>query len=97
MKALVSYLSSADSRAFSVHCITLCLLFAFIHFNHKFHEQFYARPYHWASVDSVSSPWGALAQLSPKQSSQSQIEIWNTINQWSFCQFSECQASLHKR
>jgi len=33
----------------------------------------------------------------PKQSSQPQIEIWNTINQWSFCQFSECQAVLHKR
>ena len=26
-----------------------------------------------------------------------QIEIWNTLNQWSFCQILECQAPLHKR
>jgi len=25
------------------------------------------------------------------------IEIWNSINQWSFCQFLECQAPLLKR
>ena len=36
--------------------------------------------------------------IPPKQSSKPlQIEIWNTINQWSFRQFLECQAPVHKR
>jgi len=41
---------------------------------------------------------GALVGLSPKQSSKPpQIEIWNIINQWSFCQIFRSQAPLHKR
>ena len=36
--------------------------------------------------------------LVPQTKLQSpQIETWNTVNQWSFCQFLECQATLHKR
>ena len=41
---------------------------------------------------------GGLVHLAPQTKLPApQIEIWNTINQWSFCQFSECQAPLHKR
>jgi len=36
--------------------------------------------------------------LSPQTKLQApQIETWNTINQWSFCQFLEYQAPPHKR
>jgi len=42
--------------------------------------------------------WGALVDLGPPNEAPiPQIEIWNTINQWSFIKFSECQAPLHKR
>jgi len=34
------------SRVFSARCVTPRVLFAFIHFNHKFHEQSQARPHH---------------------------------------------------
>ena len=91
MKAWISYSSSADSRVFSARCVILGLLFAFIRFNHKFHEQSQACPHHWASLDSVSSPWGTFLWLVP------QIGRWNTIYQWRFRQFSEFQAPLHKR
>ena len=42
---------------------------------------------------TVPSPRGAFVGLSlPKQNSKpSQIEIWNIIIQWSFCQILECQ------
>jgi len=47
---------------------------------------------------TVPSPRGGFCGLSPKQSSKPlQIEKWNAINQWSFCQFLECQAPPHKR
>jgi len=37
---------------------------------------------------------GVFGGLSPpKQSSKPQIEIWNTVNQWSFWQILECQAA----
>jgi len=46
-----------------------------------------------STVCSVSSPRGALVSLALKTKLQaSQIETWNTINQWSFCQFLKCQA-----
>jgi len=32
-----------------------------------------------------------------RQSSKPQIKTWNPINQWSFCQFLEFKAPLHKR
>ena len=35
--------------------------------------------------------------IPPNKTSSPQIEIWNAINQWSFCQFLEFQAPLHKR
>ena len=70
MKGLVSYSSSADSRVFSAHSVTLRLLFAFINFNHKFHEQSQACPHHWAALDPVSSQWGLWCAYPPKQSSQ---------------------------
>ena len=41
---------------------------------------------------------GALVWLDPQTNLPApQIEIRNTINQWSFCQLSECQDLLHKR
>ena len=93
MNASVSYSSSADSTVFSARCVALC----FIHFSHKFDERSQARPHHWADLEPVSLPWG-LVHLAPQTKLPApQIEIWNTINQWSFCQFSECQAPLHKR
>ena len=77
-------------------CVRHCI--AFTHFNHKFHEQSQARSHHWAAVDLVSSPCGTLVWLaSQTQPRASQIEIWNTINQWSFCQTWEFQAPLHIR
>jgi len=98
VKASVSCSSSADSRVFSARCVTLRLLLAFIHFNHKFQEHSQERPHHWAALDPVSSPWGALLQLASQTKLPApKIEIWNTINQWSVCQFWECQAPLHKR
>jgi len=98
VKAWVSYSSSADSRVFSARYVTLRLLFAFIHFNHKFHEQSQGRPHHWAAQDSVSPPWGTLVWLAPQTKLPApQIQIWKTINKWGFCLFSECQDSLHKR
>jgi len=78
-------------------CHSPFMICIFIHFNHKFHEQSQVCPHHWAALDSVSSPWGLWCGYPPKQSSQPQSEIWNTMNQWSFCQFSEFQAPLHKR
>ena len=49
-------------------------------------------------LSPVSWGWLWLGGLSPpKQSSKPQIETWNTINQWSFCQFLDCQATPHKR
>ena len=47
-------------------------------------------------VHSLLSPvaTGGFCGLSPlnKAPSPPQIETWNTINQWSFCQFLECQS-----
>ena len=63
VKASVSCLSPADSRVFSARCVTLRLLFAFIHFNHKFHEHSQEHLHHWAALDPVSLPWGPLVQL----------------------------------
>ena len=41
---------------------------------------------------------GSLVGLAPQTKLQApQIEIWNTLNQWSFCQILECQAPLRKR
>jgi len=41
---------------------------------------------------------GAFVQLASQTKLPApKIEIWNAINQWRFCQFSECQAPLHKR
>ena len=50
--------------------------------------------YKQAKIYSVLSPRGGFGELSPlKQSSKPpQIETWSTINQWSICQFLECQA-----
>jgi len=49
-------------------------------------------------IEAVPSPRGALVGLAPPNKATSpQIETWNTINQWSFCQFLECQAPPHKR
>ena len=46
------------------------------------------RPHHWAALDPVPSPWGALVRLSPQTKLPvPQTEIWNIISQWSFCQF----------
>ena len=42
-------------------------------------------------MQSVPSPRGALVGLAP------QIETWNTVHQWSFCQFLECQVPPHTR
>ena len=36
----------SDSRVFRARCVTFCLFFVFIHFNHNFYEQFQARPHH---------------------------------------------------
>ena len=93
MEASVSYSSFADSRVFSARCVTLRLLFAFIHTNHKFHQQSRARPHHWAALDPVSSLWGALVRVS----SQKKLPAPQTDKSVEFCQFSECQALLHKR
>jgi len=41
--------------------------------------------------------WGLWYDQPTNKTPSPQIEIWNTINQWSFCQFLECQAPLHKR
>ena len=48
---------------------------------------------------SVPSPRGGFRGLTPtRQSSKTpQTETWNTIKQWCFCPFLECQAPLHKR
>ena len=93
MNASVSFSSSADSTVFSALCVTLC----FIYFSHKFHERSQACRHHWAAMDQVSLPWG-LVRLSPQTKPPApQIAILKTTNQWSFCQFSECQAPLHKR
>ena len=44
-------------------------------------------------IKSVPSPRGPLVGLAPKQSSKPpQIETWNTLNQWNFCQFLHWQA-----
>ena len=46
---------------------------------------------------AVPSPRVALVGLAPKQISKpTQIEIWNTINQYSFIKLLECQAPLNK-
>ena len=43
-------------------------------------------------LKSVPSSWGSFVGLSPQTKLQApQIEIWNTVNQWSFFQFLECQ------
>ena len=98
MKACVSYSSSADTRVFSGRCVTLHILFAFIHFNHKLHEQSQACLHHWDALDSVSSPWWTSVWLAPQTTlPPPKIEIRNTMKQWSFCQFSQFQAPLHKR
>ena len=50
------------------------------------------------SRSPVATGGGLLGAKPPKQSSQPpQIETWDTINQWSFCQFLECQVPPHKR
>jgi len=42
--------------------------------------------------------WGALEDLAPQTKLQApQIETWNAVNQLSFCQFLEYQATPHKR
>jgi len=50
------------------------------------------------NLNPVPSPRGSFGGLSPpiKTPSPPQIEIRNTINQWNFCQFLECQATPHK-
>jgi len=50
------------------------------------------------NLNPVPTPRGTLVGLVPQTKLQApQIETWNTINQWSFCQFLECQATPHKR
>jgi len=49
-------------------------------------------------LNPVPSPRRIFRVRSPPNKAPSpQIETWNTINQWSFCQFLECQATQHKR
>ena len=49
------------------------------------------------NLNPVSSPGGALVGLVPQTNLQApQSETWNTINQWSFCQFLVCPATPHK-
>jgi len=49
-------------------------------------------------LPTVPSPWGALVGLAPQTKPKPrQIETWNTIKQWSVCQFLECQVPPHKR
>ena len=44
-------------------------------------------------IFAVPSPRGDFGGLASQTKLQApQIEIWNTINRWSFCEISECQA-----
>ena len=48
--------------------------------------------------EAVPSPRGLLGISTPKQSAKThQIELWSTVNRWSFYQVSECQATLNRR
>ena len=96
MKALFSYSSSGDPEVFNARCVTLCLLFALIHFNHKFHEQSQPRSSLSCSGPSLITMEGVWYSYLPNKAPSPHTEIWNIINQWSFCRFSECQAPLHK-
>jgi len=48
------------------------------------------------SAQSRRHGWALVGVALPSKASIPQIESRNTTNQWSFCQFLECQAAPHK-
>jgi len=49
------------------------------------------------SAQSIRRGGTLVSLVSQTKLQAPQIETWNTINQWSFSQFLECQAPPHKR